>query len=66
LRKDYQKCIETAERLNIELDTLRVASKLSDQHQREIEKANLMNQTLAVEIETIRKSVSEICRPLIN
>lgn len=57
IRRDYKRSLEQIEKLNIEIDTLRVTNRLSDQNMREIERSNDINRNMAIEVETLRKSV---------
>jgi len=57
LKKDYRKSLEKIEKLNIEIDTMRAATRFGDQQGREVERMNDLNRTMSIEVETLRKSV---------
>jgi len=59
LKKDYRKSLEKNEKLNIEIDTMRAATRFGDQHGREIERMNELTRTMSVEVETLRKSIRQ-------
>lgn len=49
--------MESHERMSIEIETLRSANKLNEQHLREADKMGSVNRNLANELDSLKKSV---------
>lgn len=60
LRQDYQRAVETIEKYRIEVETLRAANKLNEQHLRELDKVSSINRSIGADIEGLKKTVESI------